>query len=112
MSPAFGLVEAKALLPYFMDAVTKVCELRPYLILEADSGYCRRQMADKWSTIIENDKSRQSTIIDVNEWLGKATLDACVPILVLGVCGLRINRELISQKDRRGSFRLRLRRPG
>jgi len=38
MSPAFGLVEAKALLPYFMDAATKARELRLHLILEADSG--------------------------------------------------------------------------
>ena len=27
MAPAFGPVEAKALLPYFMDAATKACEL-------------------------------------------------------------------------------------
>ena len=33
MAPAFGLVEAKALLPYFMDAVTKARKFRPYLIL-------------------------------------------------------------------------------
>ena len=38
MAPAFGLVEAKALLPYFMDAVTKVRELRLYLMLGTDSG--------------------------------------------------------------------------
>ena len=28
MAPAFGLVEAKGLLPYFMDSVTKVREFR------------------------------------------------------------------------------------
>ena len=28
MAPAFGLIESKALLPHFMDAVTKVGELR------------------------------------------------------------------------------------
>jgi len=38
MAPAFGLVEAKALFPYFMDAVTKAREPRPYLILEIDPG--------------------------------------------------------------------------
>lgn len=38
MAPAFGLVEAKALLPYFMDAVTKARKLRFYLILEANSA--------------------------------------------------------------------------
>ena len=27
MAPAFGLVEAKGLLPYFMDSVTKAREL-------------------------------------------------------------------------------------
>ena len=32
MAPAFGLVEAKGLLPYFMDAVAKVREPRLYLI--------------------------------------------------------------------------------
>lgn len=36
MAPAFGLVEAKALLPYFMDSVTKARELHFYLILEVD----------------------------------------------------------------------------
>jgi len=33
MAPAFGLVEAKGLLPYFMDAVTKARELRLHLHL-------------------------------------------------------------------------------
>jgi len=28
MAPAFGLAEAKGLLPYFMDAATKARELR------------------------------------------------------------------------------------
>jgi len=28
MAPAFGLLEAKGLLPYFMDSVTKARELR------------------------------------------------------------------------------------
>ena len=77
MAPAFGLVEAKALLPYFMDAVTKACELRLYLILGADSGPYG-QMADKWNGTIENNESGNSVIIDVNVWLGRATLDACV----------------------------------
>ena len=54
-------------------------------------------MADKWSSIIENSKSRDSDIIDVNAWMGKATLDACVLALVLGVCtghGLTMNSSL------------------
>ena len=100
MAPAFGLVEAKALLPYFMDAVTKACELYLYLISEADSGPYR-QMADKWSNIIENGESGRSATIDVNMWLGKATLDACVLALVLDVRGLRINRDLASQGSAR-----------
>ena len=36
MAPAFGLVETQALLPHFMDAVTKALELRSHLILETD----------------------------------------------------------------------------
>jgi len=110
MAPAFGLAEANALLPYFVDAVTKAREFRLYLILEVDSGPYR-QMADKWSSIIENGKSGQSAIIDVNMWLGKATLDAYVLAIVLGVRELRINLAPTSRKDRRGGFRLRLWRP-
>ena len=36
MAPAFGLVEAKGLLPCFMDSVTKACEhcAHPMLILD------------------------------------------------------------------------------
>ena len=94
MAPAFGLVEAKALLPYFKDAVTKARELCLHPILEANVGP-RHQMADKWSAIIENGKSGHSATIDVNLWLGKATLDAYVLALVLGVRGLRINRESV-----------------
>ena len=40
MTPAFGHVEVKELLPYFMDSVNKANELRPYLILTADLGPC------------------------------------------------------------------------
>ena len=72
MAPAFGLVEAKGLLPYFMDSATKARKLYLDLTLETDSD----QMADKWSSIIENDRSGHSATIDVNIWLGKATLDA------------------------------------
>ena len=35
-------------------------------------------MADKWNDVIENSKSGRSAILDVNMWLGRATLDACV----------------------------------
>ena len=78
MAPAFGMVEAKSLLPYFMDSVTKVRKPHPRLIPKTDSG--RSQMADKWSGIVENDKSGSSATIDVNTWVGKATLDACVSV--------------------------------
>ena len=77
MAPAFGVVETKALLPYFMDSVTKARELRFHLTLNADSGPCD-QMADKWSSIIENSESGQSAVINVNTWFAKATLDAYV----------------------------------
>ena len=99
MAPAFGLVEAKGLLPHFVDAVTKVHEHRLYLIMRADLDP-RRQMADKWSNIIANDKSGQSATIDVSAWLGKATLDACVQVLVLGVRGPWSDCGAISQKHR------------
>ena len=79
MAPAFGLVEAKGLLPYFTDSVTKACELRFNSILKVDSSPCH-QMADRWGNIIENSKSGYSAVVDVNMWLGKATLDACVPV--------------------------------
>ena len=65
-------------------------------------------MADKWSSIIENSNPGRSTVVDVNMWLGKATLDVYVLVLVLGARRLRTSRELISLKDRDRSFRLRL----
>ena len=43
-------------------------------------------MADKWSSIVAKDKSGHSATIDVSAWLGKATLDAYVQALVIGVC--------------------------
>ena len=86
MAPAFGIVEAKSLLPYFIATVTKVRGLPLHLGLKADRGPCC-QMADKWDGIIENGKSGNSAIIDVNMWLGRATLDACVLVLLLGWCG-------------------------
>ena len=84
VAPAFGLVEARGLLPHFMDAVTKVGELRLCSILGADLGP-HHQMADKWSNIIANDKSGNSATVDVSAWLGKATLDAYVQVLVSGI---------------------------
>ena len=75
MAPAFGPFEAKNLLPHFMNSVTKARGICLHLILKTDSGPWD-QMADKWSSIIENGKTGNSATINVNMWLGKATLDA------------------------------------
>ena len=40
MTPAFGPVEAKALLPCVMDSVNKANGLRLHRVLKADSGPC------------------------------------------------------------------------
>ena len=51
-------------------------------------------MADKWSAIIESSTPGHSATVDVNVWLGKATLDACVLVLALGMRGLRLTINL------------------
>ena len=84
MAPAFGRVEAKYLLPYFVDSVNKAPEFRSDLISVTGSRPCH-QMADKWSSIIENSKTGYSAVLDANMWLGKAALDACVTTSVSGV---------------------------
>ena len=66
-------------------------------------------MVDKWNDIIGNSKSGYSAIIDVNKWLGKATLDAYVLASLSIVRRLPTDRDIISQKVRRWSFWLRLR---
>ena len=38
MAPVFGPFEAKNLLPYFMESITKAREPRSYLISKADTG--------------------------------------------------------------------------
>ena len=38
MAPAFGLVEAKGLLPCFVDCATKARKIRSHLVLKADPG--------------------------------------------------------------------------
>jgi len=111
MAPAFGLVEAKGLLPHFMDSATKVCDLHLYLSWRL-TRVPHRQMADKWSNIIERGKSGRSAVIDANLWFGRATLDVYVLVSAFGVCGLRTNHELISQKGWGSSFRVRLWRIG
>ena len=108
MAPAFGLVEAKALLPCFTGVATEARKLHLHSVSRADSGP-HRQMADKWNRIIESSKSGDSAVIDVTMWLGKATLDAYVLASgsASGGCRPRVNRELISRKDRRWSLRVR-----
>ena len=61
-------------------------------------------MVDKWNGIIENGKSGNSATIDVNTWLGKATLDACVSLSPLGWHGLWANRKLIYGRIGAGAF--------
>ena len=60
--------------------------------LGADLGP-RHQMADRWSSIIENGKFRDSAVIDVNVWMEKAALDACVLASVFDI-GLTMNPSL------------------
>ena len=64
------------LLPRYLNFVSP-------LEFGTDTGPCH-QMASKWSAIIENSVSGHSAVIDVNMWLGKATLDACVLVLSFG----------------------------
>ena len=103
MAPAFGVVEAKGLLPYFMDSATKVRELLSYSTLKVDSSPCC-QMADKWSGTIEKGRPGQPAVIDVNMWFGKATLDAYVSVAALCAHGLRTNGELTSHRIGAGAF--------
>jgi len=103
MAPAFGLGEAKGLLPYFMDTVNKVHKLHLQLVSNADQGP-RYQMADKWNGIIENNESGNSVTIDVNAWLGRATLDACVLLSPLDRHRLWTNRKPASQRIGAGAF--------
>jgi len=56
MAPAFGLVEAKGLFPYFVR--------------------CSDSLAGKWHEAISSGESGQAAIINVNSWISKATLDA------------------------------------
>jgi len=56
MAPAFGLVEAKGLFPYFVR--------------------CSDSLAGKWHEAISSGESGQAAIIDMNSWFSKATLDA------------------------------------
>lgn len=56
MTPAFGLVEARALYPYFTR--------------------CAGSLVDKWLEIVSNGESGQAALVNVQAWLSKATLDA------------------------------------
>ena len=86
MAPAFGLADAKSLLPYFMGSATKARKPRWHFISETDLSP-HLQMADKWSDIVEDGKSGGSAVIDVNLWLGRAALDAYVLVSASGVRG-------------------------
>ena len=76
MSPAFGLVEAKGLLPYFAQSANKVSGC-----LCLSSGATNKsspQLANKWHELIEGSAPGESLVIDTPLWLSKATLDAYV----------------------------------
>ena len=109
VNPAFGLTEAKGFVPHATEAVTRARELCWYFLLSSKTNTAPcRQMVDKWNDIIGNSETGYSAVIDVNKWLGKATLDACVLASVLGVRRLRTDGDIISQKVWCWSFRLRL----
>ncbi|PBK60199.1 cytochrome P450 [Armillaria solidipes] len=55
MNPAFGFPEAKSYIPIF--------------------SYCAEKMVQKWIDLIADDNG-QSTVIEVTNWLSRATLDA------------------------------------
>ena len=61
-------------------------------------------MTDKWDEIIESSKSGNSVTLDVNAWLGKATLDACVLYSPFGWHELWTNRKFISKRIGAGAF--------
>jgi len=56
LAPAFGIVEAKGLFPYFIS--------------------CSNSLVEKWNEVISNGESGQSAIVNVSLWVSKATLDA------------------------------------
>lgn len=76
MTPAFGLVEAKGLLPYFAQSATKVGSRLTSV------RYCDNQtfpqLTDKWHELIAGEGSGESSVMDMPSWLSKATLDAYV----------------------------------
>ena len=77
MNPAFGLVEAKALYPYFNQCSNSVSGLSSTLYVRVHCSLAQ-QLADKWHEAISRAESGQAAIIDVSFWFCKATLDACV----------------------------------
>jgi len=109
VDPAFGFTEAKCFVPHATEAVTRVREFYLYFLLNwnTDTTHCH-QMAYKWDEIIGNSKSGYSATIDVNKWLGMATLDACVLASVLAVRRLRTDRDIIIRKVWHWCLRLRL----
>ena len=80
------MIEAKGFVPHATEAATKARESCLYSLLNLNSdASVFYQMVNKWNDVIENSKSGYSALIDVNMWLGKATLDAYVPAFALGV---------------------------
>lgn len=61
-------------------------------------------MVDKWTAIIENEKSGNSAVIDVNMWFGKATLDACVLVWRYAWMGRRLTAKLSLNRIGAGAF--------
>ena len=61
-------------------------------------------MAEKWNDIIENTKSGCSALIDVNKWLGKATLDAYALVSVLCACRPRLTETSFPKRFGTGAF--------
>ena len=74
MTPAFGLLEAKALFPYFTQCSNSVSQCANHLETDFER-LSVQQLADKWHEATTNG---ESVILDVSSWLCKATLDAYV----------------------------------
>jgi len=105
INPAFGLLEAKGFVPHATEAATKARELRLYSLLSLNSDTSSfYQMVNKWNDVIENSKSGSSALIDVNMWLGKATLDAYVPASAFGMCKLELTMTSLFKRFGTGAF--------
>ena len=81
MAPAFGLVEAKALYPYFFRSSNSVSHSPIYFLprthVQAERPITR-QLADQWHDVVLDAESGHCAIIDVRTWASHAALDAYV----------------------------------